>query len=264
MPSFLMCPPDYYRVEYEINPWMDRRRPSDPRRSKEQWDLLRHALTDELGAVVESIEPVEGLPDMVFTANAGLVLKDQFVLASLRHPERQGESPHFLAWFKEKGFKLHTLPSECHFEGAGDGLFMKGNLFAGYRIRSDIRAHTLIGEMLGVRVLSLELVDERFYHLDTCFCPLDDRSALYYPPAFDSYGQRVIEQFVANPIPVSDEDALRFGCNAVVVSRRVVLQEGCTGIKADLARIGFESHEIDLSEFHKAGGSAKCLTLQIG
>jgi N-dimethylarginine dimethylaminohydrolase len=140
----------------------------------------------------------------------------------------------------------------------------RDTVFAGYRIRSDIRSHQAVAAILGREVLSLELIDPRFYHLDTCFCPLDDRRALYYPSAFDVYGQRVITQFVSEPVPVDDADALRFGCNAIVVGRDVVLQSGCAALEGSLRTAGFAAHPVDLSEFHKAGGSAKCLGLWIG
>ena len=258
-----MCPPDYYGIEYEINPWMDLRRQADPKMAKRQWESLYDLLKNRLHVRVELIEPVKGLPDMVFTANAGLIFENYFILASLRHPERRGESPHFEKWFKGYGYQVHTLPPDCFFEGAGDGLFLGENLFAGYRIRSDVQAHRIISEILGKRVLSLELVDERFYHLDTCFCPLDADRALYYPLAFDEPAGKVIQQFVPKPIPVSDADALRFGCNAIVIEENVVLHYGCEELKAMLIGEGFLVHELDFSEFLKAGGSAKCLTLRI-
>src|SRR3989337_1956645 len=193
---------------------------------------------------------------MVFTANAGLIFENYFILASLRHPERRGESPHFEKWFKGYGYQVHTLPPDCFFEGAGDGLFLGENLFAGYRIRSDVQAHRIISEYLGKRVLSLELVDERFYHLDTCFCPLDADRALYYPLAFDEPAGKVIQQFVPKPLPVSDADALRFGCNAIVIEENVVLHYGCEELKAMLIGEGFLVHELDFSDQH----SLKLLT----
>ena len=263
MTTFLMCPPDYYGIEYEINPWMDIRRQADSCLAIKQWEKLYDLLKNQLSVDVERVRPVKGLPDMVFTANAGLVFEKQFILASFRHPQRRGESPHFRRWFEEKGYQIHVLPPAHCFEGAGDGLFLGESLFAGYRIRSDIRVHGILSEVLEKRVLSLELVDERFYHLDTCFCPLDRERALYYPMAFDEYGRKVIERFVPKPLPVSDADAQRFGCNAVVIQRHVVLHEGCEELKALLQGEGFEVHELDLSEFLKAGGSAKCLTLRI-
>lgn len=261
-PTFLMCPPDYYEIAYEINPWMDVRRKADPARARRQWEALYDCIL-RLGGGVELVAPVKGLPDMVFTANAGLVCGDRVILSSFRHAQRQGESPYFEAWFEKQGFKVHRPPPDCFFEGAGDGLFVGEDLFAGYRVRSDIRAHLRIGELLGRRVLSLELVEKYFYHLDTCFCPLDDRRALYYPGAFDAYGRKVIEDAVPRPLAVGGEDARRFGCNAVVLDRRVILHEGCGALRSALEAEGCEVHELDLSEFHKAGGSAKCLTLRV-
>ena len=258
-----MCPPDYYGIEYEINPWMDVRRPADPERARAQWRALHKVLTSTLGVRVELLTPVKGLPDLVFTANAGLVVPGRFIASRFLHPERQKEQPTDEAWFRARGYAIETLPEETCFEGEGDALWLGDTLFAGYRIRSDIRSHQAIAAMLGGEVLSLELIDPRFYHLDTCFCPLDDRRALYYPPAFDDYGRRVIREFVPEPIAVSDADALRFACNAVVVGRDIVVQSGCDALEKILREQGFTPHPVDLSEFHKAGGSAKCLVLWI-
>lgn len=263
MNRFLMCPPDYYGIEYEINPWMDLRRKADPKRARAQWEGLYELLIQRLGVAVELIDPVGGLPDMVFTANAGLVVGKRFIVANLRHPERQGESRYFREWFQARGYEMLDLPRDHVFEGEGDGLFFQDSLFAGYQTRSDIGAHENISQLISKRVLSLELVDPRFYHLDTCFCPLDHQRALYYPKAFDAYGRSVIEHYVPRPLAVEDADALRFGCNAIVVGHGVVLSEGCEGLKRLLQGEGFEVHEINLTEYHKAGGSVKCLALKL-
>lgn len=261
--SVLMCPPDYYRIEYEINPWMDVRRPVDAGRAQAQWRALYDVLTGRLGVHVEMLDPVKGLPDLVFTANAGLATEGRFITGRFLHPERQREQPTYEAWFRANGYEVATLPEDTCFEGEGDALWLGDMLCAGYGIRTDVRSHQAVAAMLECEVLSLGLVDSRFYHLDTCFCPLDDRRALYYPPAFDEHGQRVITQFVPEPIPVDDEDALRFGCNAIVVGRDVVLQSGCAALEDSLRAGGLSPHPVDLSEFHKAGGSAKCLVLWI-
>jgi N-dimethylarginine dimethylaminohydrolase len=261
--SLLMCPPDYYGIEYEINPWMDVRRPADAARARAQWRALYDLLTTELRVRVELLDPVKGLPDLVFTANAGLVARGRFIASRFLHPERQREQPSYEAWFRSRGYEIHALPADTCFEGEGDALWLGKTLFAGYRLRSDVRSHQAVASTLGCEVLSLELVAPHFYHLDTCFCPLDDRRALYYPPAFDEYGRRVIAQFVPDPIPVADADAVRFGCNAVVSGRDVVLQSGCAALESSLRAAGFSPHPVDLSEFHKAGGSAKCLVLWI-
>ncbi len=164
----LMCPPDYFGIEYEINPWMNVRVGSDAERSRAQWGALTSTLR-ELGATVELMEPAAGLPDLVFTANAGLVYRDLFICSRFRFQVRQGEAEHFASWARAHGFEVVHPPEGYHFEGAGDALFCGETLFAGYRFRSDVRSHQWVGERLGVEVLPMELVDPRFYHLDTCF-----------------------------------------------------------------------------------------------
>ncbi len=262
-PSLLMCAPDHYAIRYSINPWMKISCPARRDSSRRQWDRLVEILHG-LKVEIDLVPPVPGLPDMVFTANAGLPVGDRVFLSRFRHPERRPESVRFRKWFEKKGFEILELPEGVFFEGAGDALFFGTILFAGYRFRSDVRAHSRIAEVLGIQVLSLELVDRRFYHLDTCFSPLDDRSVLYYPPAFDRYALQVIRENIPDPIPVPDREAFRFVCNAVVVGRDVVFQAGCPETVRVLEERGFRVHETDLSEFHKAGGSAKCLTLRIG
>lgn len=261
-PRILMCPPDYYGIEYEINPWMHRNVGSDPDESRRQWWTLHDTLCD-LGVLVEKLEPVPGLPDLVFTANAGLVWHDTFFVSRFRYGVRQGESPHFERWAREHGFRVVTLPPSYLFEGAGDALFCGETLYAGYRFRSDARSHDWVGEQLGVEDLPLELVDPRFYHLDTCFCPLDEDTALYYPGAFDDYGRSVLHERIARLVPVSGEEAATFSCNAVVVGRTVILNEGASKLARALDTLGFAVRPLRLTEFIKSGGSAKCLTLRL-
>jgi|SRR5579864_3909949 len=261
-PRILMCPPDYYGIEYEINPWMNRRVGSDPAESRKQWTALYETLL-ELGVTIERMEPVPGLPDLVFTANAGLIYGPRFVSSRFRYRVRQGESPHFERWFRAHGFCLEKLPPSYHFEGAGDALFCGEPLFAGYRFRSDASSHLWIGAHLGVEVLPLELVDPRFYHLDTCFCPLAENEAVYYPGAFDDYGRSVLRGRIERLIEVSAEEAVSFSCNAVVVGRTVVLNEGASKLARALEQSGYRVRSLCLTEFIKAGGSAKCLTLRL-
>src|SRR5580658_5836879 len=215
-PRILMCPPDFYGIEYEINPWMSRSRGASQTGAREQWQALHDCIVRH-GVIVELMKPIQGLPDLVFTANAGLMHKNRFFSSRFRHEVRARESPHFDAWFAEHGFQVEHLPENTFHEGAGDALFCGETLFAGYRTRSDASAHHWVGDKLGVRVLPLELVNPRFYHLDTCFCPLAPGESLYFPEAFDAYGRRVLQTHVPNLIPVSEQDAFRFGCNAVVV-----------------------------------------------
>lgn len=260
----LMCRPTHYGIEYEINPWMDRTQGADTARAARQWEELYATLTERIGTRVELIEPVAGLPDMVFTANAGLVWGNTFIPSCFRHRERAGEAPLFERWFAELGYEIRRLPEDCHFEGAGDALPCAGILWTGYHFRSDVRAHWRISELLGIPTMPLELVDARFYHLDTCFCPLDEETAIYYPAAFDDYAQRVLASNIPHLIPAVEEEAVRFACNAVVVGRQVVLNAGCPRLGDELTRRGWTVHSVDLSEYLKSGGSAKCLTIGIG
>ncbi len=207
--------------------------------------------------------PVPGLPDLVFTANAGLVFGDRFLSARFRHGVRQAETPYYEDWAKTHGFEVVHLPGGGYFEGAGDALFCGETLFAGYRFRSDVRSHQWIGATLGVEVLPLELVDPRFYHLDTCFCPLSGDAAIYHPGAFDDYGRSVLRARVGTLIEVSADEATSFSCNAVVVGRTVVLNEETPKLSRSLVEAGYSARPTGLTEFIKAGGSVKCLTLRL-
>jgi lysine-ketoglutarate reductase/saccharopine dehydrogenase-like protein (TIGR00300 family) len=263
---FLMCAPDYYDVDYVINPWMEGNIHKSARdRSVEQWEKLYHVIKDH--AIVDLVSPEKGWPDMVFTANAGLVLGDNVVLSRFYHKERQGEEPYFKKWFEENGYTVYELPKDLPFEGAGDALFDREGrwLWAGYGFRSELDSHPYIAKWLDTEVLSLRLIDNRFYHLDTCFCPLTDGYLLYYPGAFDSYSNRLIEMRVPEEkrITIDEADAVNFACNAVNINHMVVMNKASDLLKQSLADTGFKVRETPLTEFLKAGGAAKCLTLRV-
>jgi len=257
-----MCPPDYYGIHYEINPWMSRSRQADQPRAVRQWNRLREELT-QAGARIELLEPQPGLPDLVFTANAALIYRQTAWLAHFRHAQRQGEVEHDRRWFESHGFRVQDVAPGVYFEGAGDALFCGETLFAGYRIRSDAAGHQNIGRLLDCRVIPLELVDHYYYHLDTCFCPLEPGVAVYYPGAFDDYGRKVLTELVGELVEVAEDEARRFACNAVVVGRTVVTNTGCPRLHEQLEDRGYQPRETPLDEFVKAGGSAKCLTLRL-
>jgi N-dimethylarginine dimethylaminohydrolase len=265
-----MCPPDFYGIHYEINPWMDMSRQSEHAVAIEQWTALhRHIVA--AGARVSQLEPVAGLPDLVFTANAAMIyargtdnpVRPTALMSRFRHRQRQGEEPYNRRWFSEHGFEIVDVPPNFSFEGAGDALFCGDTLYAGYRMRSDAAGHQEIGRLLGCRVLPLELVDARYYHLDTCFCPLAEGEAIWYPAAFDEYGQLAIREHIPHLIEADRPEAERFACNAVVIGRRVITNTGCDRLHAALAARGYEPVATPLDEFVKAGGSAKCLTLRL-
>ena len=262
VPRILMCPPDFFGIEYEINPWMSRHRGAAPDRARLQWQQL-HATLVSLGVSVELMTPQQGLPDLVFTANAGVVYQQRFFTSRFRHEVRARETPHFDSWFADHGYSVEHLPEGTYFEGAGDALFCGDILFAGYRIRSDVHGHQHLGDAIGCRVLPMELIDPRFYHLDTCFCPIAPGQAIWFPGAFDGYGRKVIESHIPKLIEVAEEEAVRFACNAVVVGKTVVMNAGSDKLAAALLEWGYGVQFCELDEFIKSGGSAKCLTIRL-
>jgi N-dimethylarginine dimethylaminohydrolase len=260
MRRLLLCPPDHYGIEYEINPWMSRARGADVEATKLQWQRLHQKLSS-LDCQIDLITPQPKLPDMVFTANAGLTVGKKFIPSNFRHVERSGEAPHFARWMKEHGHEVIWLPENLYFEGEGDALFAGDTLFCGYKFRSDINSHRAVADILGCLVISVELVDPRFYHLDTCFSPLPDGGAAWFPAAFDEYGQRAIREHVGDLIDVAEEEAAHFSCNAVVLERDIVLPEGAPKLVKALRDRGFNCHALPMTEFLKAGGACKCLTM---
>ncbi|MEZ4573961.1 MAG: arginine deiminase-related protein [Vampirovibrionales bacterium] len=270
-PVILMCPPDFFNVDYVINPWMNAE-PVDMDKARRQWDALHQTLTRQLGVSVVLLEPVVGLPDLVFTANAAFVHGQKAVVSHFKHPERQGETAVFARWFAAHGYDVilsRVDGADVFFEGAGDALtYCNGTdrqVFAGYKTRTDIRSHELVSQHCGLPVASLELVSDHFYHIDVCLCPTDTGHLLYAPSAFDEYGCRVIEQTVPHDrlIPVVQEEARKFACNAISVFDAVVFNQGSTELVDDMRTKGLYPIELDLSEFIKSGGSAKCLTLRL-
>jgi N-dimethylarginine dimethylaminohydrolase len=261
-----MCPPTLYDVNYVINPWMEGNvHRSSREKAKMQWTAL-HAALEEIADVL-LVEPQPGWPDMVFTANAGLVNDGMVALSSFYHPERQGEEPHFRRWFEEFGLEVRDVPRVTPFEGEGDALFEAdgSRLWAGYGPRTRQMSHRRLTELWGVEVISLRLVDSRFYHLDTCFCPLANGEVMYYPPAFDAESQTRIERIYANDkrVPVAEPDALRFACNAVNIGNKIVVNRISDELATALGALGYEVIQVELAEFLKAGGAAKCLALRL-
>lgn len=263
---FLMCPPEHFTVAYVINPWMHGNlRKIDNSVARQQWRALYDILSDR--ATVRLVLPQPGSPDMVFTANAGLVKGRHFVVSRFRYPERQYEEPYFADWFMDRGYEVSLMPRDVPFEGAGDALFDRGTdvLWMAHGHRSISGARAVLQERLGLDAVTLRLVDQRFYHLDTCFCPLEGGFLLFYPPAFDDESRAAIVKRVpaGKRIAIGEEDALAFACNAVNVERTVVVNRASAAFVDALGEKGFEVVQTPLSEFMKAGGAAKCLTLRL-
>lgn len=262
-----MCPPHHFGVLYEINPWMHTEVRVDVDVARTQWDGLVANLR-AAGAEVVAMEPAAHVPDLVFTANAGLVSGDRFMPSHFRHPERQPETAVFAEWFETAGFEVRRLPTHLDHEGAGDALPFfdrsgKAVLLSGYRPRSDAAAATVVARLLDVPVRSVELVDERLYHVDLTFCPLDDRRAICAPLGWDGYGRKVVEALVPEPLWLEDDEALSFCANSVVVGTNVVMPTVPPRVGRFLEGWGFSVVESPVGEFLKAGGGCRCLTLAL-
>ena len=258
---YLMCPPEHFEVTYAINPWMDPARPVDRARAMRQWSELR-ATYERLGHVVEVLDAVPGLPDMVFAANGGLVVGGRALGARFTYPQRAAEAPAYLARLRTTGLDLVAEPTHVN-EGEGDFVVVGDRVLAGTGYRTDAGAHAEAAEVLGVEVLSLELVDPRFYHLDTCLAALDDRNVAYYPPAFSASSLALLEALYPDAVLASQADAEVLGLNFVSDGRHVVLAQDALGLIAQLAAAGYEPVPVDLSELLRAGGSVKCCTMEL-
>lgn len=265
-PTYLMCRPQFYSVNYIINPWMAGNLHSTSQaRAAAQWKRLNDALSEI--ADITLVDPQPGLPDMVFTANAGLEHNGTVVLSSFYHPERQAEEQYFEDWFHRSGYTVVRLSRDIPFEGEGDALFSSdgSRLWAGYGMRSAKESRSCLAKAWNVEVVSLRLIDPRFYHLDTCFAPLKDGHVMYYPGAFDAASVARIEAFYPSHkrIVVSETDAIHFACNAVNVDRTVLLNEISRELTERLEAAGFNVVPLALDEFLKAGGAAKCLVMRL-
>ncbi len=259
--TYLMCPPEYFTVEYAINPWMNPDETVDTALAMRQWQRLHDAFTG-LGHTVHTIKPEPGLPDMVFAANGATVIDGKVLGSRFMYQQRQPEAAAYLSWFRLHGYQVVREAGAVN-EGEGDIVFAGRVVLAGHGFRTGELAQHEVAELFGLPVVSLRLVDPRFYHLDTALVVLDADTAAYYPAAFDDAGQAALASHFAELIEVKDEDAEVLGLNAISDGRHVVVPEQATGLVAQLAAAGFEPVTVDLSELLKAGGGPKCCTLEL-
>jgi N-dimethylarginine dimethylaminohydrolase len=257
---YLMCRPTYFDVRYSINPWMDPGTPVDRGLAIAQWERLRD-LYVELGHAVELIEPRPGLPDMVFAANGATVADGRVLLARFRHSERAPEAAAYLDWFRGRGYDVRA-PAWIN-EGEGDYLKAGRRLLAGNGFRTDRRSHEEARGLFAGDVVSLDLVNRYFYHLDTALAVLDDEQIMYYPPAFSPQSRATLRRLFPDAIVADDADARVLGLNAVSDGRHVVVARAATHLIGELRDRGFHPIGVDLSELLKAGGGVKCCTLEL-
>ncbi|MGW5055475.1 dimethylargininase [Actinokineospora sp. NPDC004072] len=264
---YLMCEPRHFTVEYVINPWMDPSKPVDTGLAVAQWSELKAAY-ESLGHTVETIEPVPGLPDMVFSANSGTVIDGRVLGARFRAPQRSAEADHYRRWFLEAGYRDVTMPSRVN-EAEGDFAWTGSILLAGTGYRTDPAAHAEAQEVLGVPVVSLQLVDPRYYHLDVALVVLTEATATrqahiaYYPDAFSPGTQRVLSRLFPDAILATESDAECLGLNAVSDGRNVVIAQESTHLITQLKSHGYHPVPVDISELRKSGGGPKCCTMEL-
>ena len=263
--KFLMCRPEFFDIEYEINPWMNIQIKANKTRAISQWEELYKTIRS-CGAQVELVQAIRGLPDMCFTANAGFFHQGHIVLANFRVIERKGEVPYFQAWFEKEKFKVLNRPgydqSAQYFEGAGDLLSAGDKIFAGYGFRSEKEFFHEASYLNKDKIIYCELVNPHFYHIDTCFCPLNETQAIWYPAAFSKESREKMSSEI-ELFEVIDEEATRFACNSVVIENNVIIPDGSPHLANLLEKQGFTVHSVAIDEYIKSGGACKCLTMRL-
>jgi len=255
----LMCPPKFFRIAYEINPWMNASSQVDTNQACQEWEKLTKTY-NRLGVEVELIEPEKDLPDLVFTANAGLVYEDIFFPSNFRFPERQPEKLVFVNWFKSRGYRILELPKSLNFEGAGDALFCGDKLFLGYGFRSERGVADFLSQYIkDSKIILLGLSNPYFYHLDTCLCPLTEGHFIFYPDAFDDQSRITLERL--GGFEVSEELCINYGCNLVLINDTVVTSFSDNSLKKVCDTLKLKIRVLEMIQFIKSGGGVRCLTL---
>jgi N-dimethylarginine dimethylaminohydrolase len=258
--TVLMCRPSYFTVVYRINPWMDPALPTDTALAVRQWETLYQAYVD-LGFDVHLIDPIDGLPDMVYAANGGFVIDNIAYGASFTYPERQPEGPAYMDWFRAEGFDVR-VPAEVN-EGEGDFLLVDGVILAGMGFRSASNSHQELATISGRQVVSLNLINPSFYHLDTAIAILDDTNIAYLPSAFDEPSLEILRERFPEAILVSEEDAAVLGLNSFSDGYNVVIAARAKNFEQQLRERGYNPIGVDLSELLLGGGGVKCCTLEL-
>ncbi len=259
--SLLICPPDHFDVIYEINAWMNVEQKPNHSIAREQWHQYENILA-MLDFDLYYLEPQLGVPDLVFTANHGLVRGNKVVLAKMKHQERQLEEPYYSKWFQDAGLEIYT-PQKGFYEGEGDSFIIGDTLYYGHGFRSETPVAEEIKDFLGLsKIIYVKLTDPYFYHFDTCFTPLGKDLVMLYEGAIASESLAAIKQEM-EVISVSKEEAHRFCCNAVVSGKDIVMPEGCFQVYLELANRGYSPYQVQLNQYLKAGGAAKCLCLKL-
>lgn len=265
--SILMCPPTYFEIDYEINPWMHLEKKANNQLAKKQWDNLVKAISSQ-NYRIQLLEPAPHLPDLVFI-DCGLEYQNYFIPSNFKHYQRQGERRIYVEWFKQKGYQILDLDNSYSFEGHGDSLWGKKNLlFLGYGFRTSPNLAKEIIKILknkteiNFEIEEIELTNESFYHLDTCFCPINENLALVYPKAISKDSMKILNNYF-DLIIVDDLEASKFACNSLVLDKCLIMPAGSKKVIEKLNKLNYEVIEVEMTEFMKSGGACKCLSLPI-
>ena len=258
--TLLMCRPDFFTVSYRINPWMHPQIPTDTALAVAQWEVLYRTYR-QLGFAVHLIDPIAGLPDMVYAANGGFVIDNVAYGASFTYPQRQPEGPAYLDWFRSNGFEVRA-PQYVN-EGEGDFLLVGDTILAGTGFRSASDSHGEVGAIFGREVVTLNLVNPNFYHLDTAVSVLDDSNIAYLPSAFDAAGLAILTELFPDAVIVTEADAAVLGLNSFSDGYNVVIADRAHGFASQLHERGYNPIGVDLSELLRGGGGVKCCTLEL-
>ncbi len=253
-----MCKPLHFSVDYIINPWM-KLGTVDTNNALKQWDELVKIYENQ-NIKVEIIEQVKGLPDMVWATDQGIIHNSKVLLSHFWYRERQNETDYYKAWFEKKGYEIEYLPPGAYFEGNGDSYFWKDKLLVGVGYRADDYSCEAVSKALNIEVVPVYITDPKFYHLDVGFLPINEDTAFYYPKAFDRQSREVLKKLIHNLIEFSKEEAMGFCANSIVSGNNVIHQSGNPTFTEKLTKLGYNSIDVDLSEFKKSGGGAHCLT----
>jgi N-dimethylarginine dimethylaminohydrolase len=258
--SVLMCRPEFFTVNYRINPWMHPEQPTDTARAVSQWETLYQIYLD-LGFDVQLIDPIEGLPDMVYAANGGFIIDNKAYGASFTHPQRQAEGPAYMEWFAAQGFDVHR-PQNIN-EGEGDFLLVGDVILAGTGFRSSTDSHRELAELSGREVVSLQLVNPSFYHVDTAIAKLDDTNIAYLESAFSQESLAELRRRFPDAIIATEEDAAVLGLNSYSDDYNIVISSRAKDFERQLRERGYNPIGVDLSELLLGGGGVKCCTLEL-
>jgi len=257
-----MCPPDYFDIEYEINPWMHQDNQVDTYEARRQWQTLHDIYQQKMKWDVELMHPVRGLPDMVFATDCCLAVNDKVLLSNFHYSQRQPETKYYEKWFSEHGYTKLKI-ADHRFEGGGDNLICGDKILAGYGFRSNLAAHDEIGQYFGLDVISLKIINPYYFHLDTSLAVLDENTVAFFPGAIDKASQDRLRAAIPNIIEATAEEAEGFGLNAVSDGRTVITSNQSDSLLQKYRQYGFEVIGTAILEFRKSGGGVKCLTLQL-